>query len=293
MKRFILISAFIHGILLLLLFSWEIPIANQVLSQNVVEVFLVEKTEEKKEENRIQENKQALQKRREKKNLDPAPQIAADDSKEKREKAKKAEVFTDQIEPKEERKPIEEKAPLEERILRTKGEEPPIIQTEQVVQAEGRGDSKENPDPAANLKTSGTKGKTGTTFVASIGTGLEIGGIQAGNERKSSGLGKEDGPGQVSHVRTSDQEEESIHHEIMRRIEGAKRYPKAARRMHIEGKATVRFKIKPDGKVDAVELVESSGSDILDQASLETVHRAVPLPYKEGWLKVGIVFKIL
>jgi len=42
-----------------------------------------------------------------------------------------------------------------------------------------------------------------------------------------------------------------------------------------------------------VELLESSGSEILDQASLETVQRAVPFPYKEGWLKVVIVFKIL
>jgi len=40
-------------------------------------------------------------------------------------------------------------------------------------------------------------------------------------------------------------------------------------------------------------VVGSSGSDILDQASLETVQRAVPLPYKEGWLRVVIVFKIL
>jgi protein TonB len=258
MKRFFLISALLHGILLLLLFTWEAPTANQALSQNIVEVFLVEKAEEKKEE-----NKPAPRKPREKKNLEPAPQIAADDSEEKRENRRKAGIVTNQIEPKEERKPIEEKAPSEERTLRTKGEEPPIIQTEQVAQAGGGGDSKEYADPAANLQVSGVKGKSGTTFVASIGPGLEIGEIQAGKERKGSGLGKEDGLGQVSHVRTSDQEGDSIHLEIMRRIEGAKRYPKAARKMHIEGRATVRFKIKPDGKVDSVEVVESSGSDIL------------------------------
>ena len=76
-------------------------------------------------------------------------------------------------------------------------------------------------------------------------------------------------------------------------IEEAKRYPRAARRMGIEGKTVVRFKLKPGGQVEAVEVAESSGSDILDKASVETVREAAPLPYKEGWLKVGIVFKIL
>jgi protein TonB len=63
--------------------------------------------------------------------------------------------------------------------------------------------------------------------------------------------------------------------------------------MGIEGTAVVRFKLKPEGGVEAVELVDSSGSAILDKASLETVRAAAPFPYKEGWLKVGIVFKIL
>jgi protein TonB len=79
----------------------------------------------------------------------------------------------------------------------------------------------------------------------------------------------------------------------MRRIEEAKRYPRAARRMGIEGKTVVRFKLKPGGQLEAAEIAESSGSDILDHASLQTVREAAPLPYKEGWLKVGIVFKIL
>jgi protein TonB len=80
---------------------------------------------------------------------------------------------------------------------------------------------------------------------------------------------------------------------ILRKLETAKRYPRMARKMGIEGTAVVRFKLKPEGGVEAVELVDSSGSAILDKASLETVRAAAPFPYKEGWLKVGIVFKIL
>ena len=62
--------------------------------------------------------------------------------------------------------------------------------------------------------------------------------------------------------------------------------------MGIEGTAVVRFRLRPEGRVEAVEIVDSSGSEILDKASLETVHAAAPFPYKAGWLKVGIVFKI-
>lgn len=80
---------------------------------------------------------------------------------------------------------------------------------------------------------------------------------------------------------------------ILRKIEAVKKYPRMARRMGIEGKATVRFQILPNGSIGAVEILESSGFEILDQASLQTVRDAAPLPYKEGWLKVGIVFKIM
>ncbi len=80
---------------------------------------------------------------------------------------------------------------------------------------------------------------------------------------------------------------------IIRKIEAAKDYPGVVRKMGIEGTAIVRFKLKPNGQVEALEIMESSGSEILDLASLETVRDASPMPYKEGWLKVGIGFKIL
>jgi protein TonB len=106
---------------------------------------------------------------------------------------------------------------------------------------------------------------------------------------------KENGPsGQTSKVYPGETSgEDAVLQAIIRKIEAAKRYPRAARRMGIEGAAVVRFKLQPRGQVEAVELLESSGSEILDKASLETVRDAAPLPFKEGWLKVGIVFKIL
>ncbi len=118
----------------------------------------------------------------------------------------------------------------------------------------------------------------------------------AGREAGGGGLGPTNGEGvagQVGSVGTSSGEADATLLLIMRKIEAAKRYPKVARAMGIEGTAVVRFRLEPSGQVERVEVVRSSGSEILDRASLETVRDAAPLPYKEGWLKVGIVFKIL
>jgi protein TonB len=101
------------------------------------------------------------------------------------------------------------------------------------------------------------------------------------------------GGGLSAKVHPSSVDIDQVLQQIVRKIEAAKRYPRAARKMGIEGTTVVRFKLKPQGQVEAVEIAESSGSEILDHASLQTVRDAAPLPYKEGWLKVGIVFKIL
>lgn len=116
------------------------------------------------------------------------------------------------------------------------------------------------------------------------GLGVESGGFEPPGGEGSSGRGAE--------VKAASQEGDPTLLLIMRRIEAAKRYPKAARTMGVEGTVVVRFKLEPSGQVEEVEVAESSGSRILDRASLETVRDASPLPYKEGWLKVGIVFKI-
>jgi protein TonB len=44
------------------------------------------------------------------------------------------------------------------------------------------------------------------------------------------------------------------------------------------GRATVTFLVNPEGMVDQLRIVESSGHALLDTAALEAVSRAVPLP---------------
>jgi TonB family protein len=52
----------------------------------------------------------------------------------------------------------------------------------------------------------------------------------------------------------------------------------------------VRFKLKPSGEIDRVEIVKSSGYDILDSASIRTLYRAGPLPYVNGWVEVPMAY---
>ena len=73
-------------------------------------------------------------------------------------------------------------------------------------------------------------------------------------------------------------------------LERAKNYPRFARERGIEGTVLVRFKILPSGAVDSVDVVKSSGSDILDTASVRTVYRAAPMPYVSGWVEVPMSY---
>ena len=79
---------------------------------------------------------------------------------------------------------------------------------------------------------------------------------------------------------------------ILAKIEAAKIYPRSAIRRGLEGAATVKFRIRPDGQVDEVNLVRSSGFDVLDRASIRAIKKAAPFPYVDFWLKVAVNFKL-
>jgi TonB family protein len=296
MKRFFLISVLFHVAALLLLLSWEIPLADRLLPGRILEVSLVERIEKKLGEALPAGTKLAGITLRKK-----------DESAGKREKEERKEIIVPPAEEKkqekntepaqkqviEEKPNTEEKVAEEDRILKARNEEIPVIQ----ARATPRGN--ESVEPGALMSSSsqptpGGRGGSVTTFLASAGPESGREGIPLGGSGKGPGTGGgEGGPSRLSSIPISAGSGDPIIAEIMRRIEGAKRYPRMARKMGIEGRATVRFKLTPNGKVEAVELLETSGSEVLDQASLETVHRAAPLPYKDGWLRVVIVFRIL
>jgi len=75
-------------------------------------------------------------------------------------------------------------------------------------------------------------------------------------------------------------------------LEKAKTYPRLARERGIEGTVLVRFKVLPSGDVETVDVVRSSGAQILDDASVRTVYRAAPMPYVNGWVEVPMIYEL-
>lgn len=57
---------------------------------------------------------------------------------------------------------------------------------------------------------------------------------------------------------------------------GNQHYPEEARRKHIFGDIRLAVSVHPDGSVDAVEILQSSGQRVLDQAAIRSVHMASP-----------------
>lgn len=302
MKRFLFLSIFFHAAVLLLLFSWEIPQANRLLPRSVVEVTLIERIEGKPEgkkeggDNKAKPpplKREKVQEKKDERTIFQAPRRIAQAAEEKKtEEPKQEKVEPDQKEMKEE-KPSAERT-LDSHTVEARTEEIPGVQAKPTPPAVGGGEWRERMISPKGVPYAGRRGDGGTAFLplAALEPGTE--GIPMGVGGKGTDAGRrEAGPSRFSSVPKSSGDGDSVIGEIMRRIEKAKRYPRMARKMGTEGQATLRFRIEPNGKVERVELLESSGSEILDQASLETVQRAAPFPYKDGWLKVVIVFKML
>lgn len=62
------------------------------------------------------------------------------------------------------------------------------------------------------------------------------------------------------------------------RIESHKKYPSVAKTRGIEGRATIRFVISPNGHVTSLEIVESARYGTLNRAALNAVKEASPFP---------------
>ena len=58
----------------------------------------------------------------------------------------------------------------------------------------------------------------------------------------------------------------------------------------IEGVVRLRFRLAPSGAVEKIEIIQSSGYDILDNASVGAVYRAVPMPYVSGWIEMPMKY---
>ena len=86
---------------------------------------------------------------------------------------------------------------------------------------------------------------------------------------------------------------------VKRKIEKEKKYPRLAERNGYEGKVEIKFKILADGQVENVEIVNSSGYDVLDNEAVRAIRAAAPyslipeaLAQTYLWIKVPLVFAI-
>ena len=73
-------------------------------------------------------------------------------------------------------------------------------------------------------------------------------------------------------------------------LERTKDYPRLARERGIEGVVRLRFSLSPTGAVEKVEILRSSGHEILDSASIRAVYRAAPMPYVRGWVELPMAY---
>lgn len=79
--------------------------------------------------------------------------------------------------------------------------------------------------------------------------------------------------------------------ELAARIRAHRHYPELARRRGVEGTVLLRFSIRPDGGVAALEVIE--GVDpALDEAARDAVLAATPLPPVEGTITVPMPFRL-
>jgi len=75
-------------------------------------------------------------------------------------------------------------------------------------------------------------------------------------------------------------------------------YPKAAQRLGMQGRVVLRVRVLASGQVGAVEVKQSSGKELLDEAALSAVKGWTFAPAKRGntpidaWTQVPIEFKL-
>lgn len=78
---------------------------------------------------------------------------------------------------------------------------------------------------------------------------------------------------------------------LRERIEELKRYPPMARMNNWQGKVVLKFVVTADGTVENLQVVQSSGHAVLDEAAMETIRRASPLPLKHELGKPRVTFQ--
>lgn len=79
---------------------------------------------------------------------------------------------------------------------------------------------------------------------------------------------------------------------IWKQINASKFYPQTAKKQKLEGIPKITFEIDSNGKIKWVNIATSSGEKILDDAAVETVKRAAPLPFYPKPVTVAVRYSL-
>jgi protein TonB len=79
---------------------------------------------------------------------------------------------------------------------------------------------------------------------------------------------------------------------IMRRMQELKRYPAEARLDRAEGKVILKAVIRNNGSIEAIEVLQSSGHQSLDNAAVELLNLAAPFHFPRPLEKPQMTVKI-
>ena len=79
---------------------------------------------------------------------------------------------------------------------------------------------------------------------------------------------------------------------IWKQINASKFYPQTAKKQKLEGVPKITFEINSNGQIKWVNIATSSGEKILDDAAIETVKRAAPLPFYPKPVTVAVRYSL-
>lgn len=92
--------------------------------------------------------------------------------------------------------------------------------------------------------------------------------------------------------------EESLNFEdsVKLKIQKARNYPESAKRMGAEGDVWLSFEVLKNGNLGKVNIIKSSGFEVLDEEAINTLKRAAPfpeIPEYYNMLKMNLQLKII
>ncbi|MCL5420990.1 MAG: energy transducer TonB, partial [Nitrospirae bacterium] len=119
------------------------------------------------------------------------------------------------------------------------------------------------------------------------------GGSETGPEGDTAGMGGTPGNGNVSGDRPHGHMKQHFIY-IRELIHRNLKYPSAARRLAWKGTTVVSFVILENGMTEHIQVIKSSGYEMLDQAVVKTIQRLQPFPEPpvKAHLTIPIVFQI-